>query len=176
MIAVLQSRRSIRQYDTKSIEKEKLATLKEAVLRSPSSRGNQPWHFIFIEDRGLIEGLARSKEHGSQFLAGAPLAIIVCADENKSDVWIEDCSIATTIAHLTAHSLGLGSCWIQIRKRPHDMHRTAESYIKDLLSLPDHLSVATILAVGYPAEEKRPVPRESLDYGRISINGFEQQA
>lgn len=173
MIEILRSRRSIRKYEARTIEPEKLDILKEAVLRSPSSRARQPWHFIFIEDKDLIEKLARSKEHGSSFLSGAPLAIVFCADEGTSDVWIEDCSIATTIAHLTAQSLGLGSCWIQIRKRTHDGKRTAEDYIKDLLSVPDHLQVETILAVGYPAEGKGPVPLESLDYSRISINGFE---
>ncbi|MBN2568934.1 MAG: nitroreductase family protein [Deltaproteobacteria bacterium] len=174
MIEVLRSRRSIRKYENKPIEKDKLDILKEAILRSPSSRGNQPWHFIFIEDKSLIEKLAQSKDHGSNFLKGASLAILFCADERKSDVWIEDCSIATTIAHLTAQSLGLGSCWIQIRKRMHDSDITAEEYIATLLSLPDYLKVETILAAGYPAEEKRATPRESLDYSRISINGFER--
>ncbi len=172
MIEILRSRRSIRKYETKPIEGDKLDILKEAVLRSPSSRGNKPWYFIFIEDKGLIERLAQSKDLGSQVLSGAPLAIIFCADEGKSDVWIEDCSIATTIAHLTAQSMGLGSCWIQIRKRMHDSNTTAEEYIATLLSLPDHLKVETILAVGYPAEEKRPNPMESLNYNRISMNGF----
>jgi len=174
MIEILRSRRSIRKYETRSIEKGKLDILKEAILRSPSSRGNKPWHFIFIEEKRLIEKLAQSKEHGSNFLQGAPLAILFCADERKSDVWIEDCSIATTIAHLTAQSLGLGSCWIQIRKRMHNSDITAEEYIANILSLPDYLKVETILAVGYPAEEKLPTTVESLEYNRISTNCFER--
>ena len=175
MIEILRSRRSIRRYETRSIENDKLYIMKEAILRSPSSRGNQPWHFIFIEDKRLIEKLARSKDHGSNFLKGAPLAIVFCADERKSDVWIEDCSIATTVAHLTAQSLGLGSCWIQIRKRMHNNDITAEEYIATLLSLPDYLKVETILAVGYPAEEKQATPGESLEYNRISTNCFEKK-
>ena len=175
MIEILRSRRSIRKYDTRSIEQDKLDILKEAVLRSPSAKASQPWDFIFIEDKSLIEKLAQCKDHGSHFLSGAKLAIIFCGNERKSDVWVEDCSIATTIAHLTAQSMGLGSCWIQIRKRTHDKHTTAEEYIATLLSLPDYLKVESILAVGYPAEEKLPTPRESLDYNRISMNGFEEK-
>ncbi len=56
------------------------------------------------------------------------------------DVWIEDCSIASLILHLAASDLGLGSCWVQIRKREHDANRTAEEYTKNLLGLVQRLS------------------------------------
>jgi len=172
MIDMLRTRRSIRKYEKKPLDEWSIDVMKEALLRSPSSRGINPWTFVFVDDQNLVERLSRSKEHGSAFLKGAPLAIVVCGDETKSDVWVEDCSIASIVAHLTAHSLGLGSCWIQIRNREHSPERTAEDYIQELLGLPKHLRVEAIVAVGFPGESKRPVPVEQLDYGRIRHNNY----
>jgi len=172
MIDMLRTRRSIRKYEKKPLDKGSIDIMKEALLRSPSSRGINPWTFVFVDNPNVVERLSRSKEHGSAFLRGAPLAIVVCGDETKSDVWVEDCSIASIVAHLTAHSLGLGSCWIQIRNRQHSPGRTAEDYIQELLGLPKHLRVEAIVAVGFPGESKSPVPVGQLDYGRIRHNNY----
>src|SRR6185369_11019672 len=117
---------------------------------APSSRGINPWNFILVDNPEILGKLSYSKQHGSEFLKTAPLAIVVCADSTKSDVWIEDCSIAAIIIQLTAASLGLGSCWAQIRERQHDYEITAEHYIQELLGLPEHLKVECILGIGHP--------------------------
>lgn len=167
MIELLRSRRSIRKYKAKDIEPEKIEILKEAALRSPTSRGINPWRFFFISDRKKLEELSRAKESGSSFLRGARLGIVICAMESESDVWIEDCSIASIILHLTAHSLGLGSCWIQIRNRMHNARKTSEEYVKEVLGIPADLRVESIIAIGYPDEIKQPVPAEELEHGKI---------
>jgi nitroreductase len=172
MIDILRTRRSIRKYEKKPVDERSVDVMKEALLRCPSSRGINPWTFVFVDDGDLIDKLSRSKEHGSAFLKGAPLAIVVCGDETKSDVWVEDCSIASIVAHLTAHSLGLGSCWIQIRNRNHSGQRPAEDFIQELLGLPKSMRVEAIVAVGFPGESKSPVPAEQLDYGRIKHNHY----
>lgn len=168
LLDLLRKRRSIRQFTDQKVEKEKLEVLIESVLRSPSSRGLNPWEFVVVTDEDTIAALARSKAHGSSFLAGAPLAIVVCADPAISDVWIEDTSIASLILHLCAADLGLGSCWIQIRKRPHDEQTEAEAYVKDTLELKPGISVEAIIAIGYAAEEKPGRAGDSLLYERIS--------
>jgi nitroreductase len=172
MIDILRTRRSIRKFQDKPLDSALTGLLKEALLRCPSSRGINPWIFIFVDDADLIGELSRAREHGSAFLSGAPLAIVVCGDETKSDVWVEDCSIASVVAHLTAHSLGLGSCWIQIRNRDHAAGRSAEDFVQALLGIPKHLRVEAMVAVGYPGEQKSPVPAEKLDYGRIKHNRY----
>ncbi|HWQ20437.1 MAG TPA: nitroreductase family protein [Methanotrichaceae archaeon] len=110
MLELLQKRRSIRAYEDRDIESDIIKKLKEAALRSPSSRGINPWRFIFITDRSKLEELSRAKQSGSSFLKGARLGVVVCAEGSESDVWIEDCSIASIILQLTGQSLGLGSC------------------------------------------------------------------
>lgn len=173
MIDILRTRRSIRQFESTPIGAEKRAILEEAVLLSPSSRGIKPWEFVFVDDSKLLEDLARCKPHGASFLKGCGLAIVVVGDEKKSDVWVEDCSIAALITHLTAHSLGLGSCWIQVRKRDHADGVSAEAHVQRLLGIPEHMRVEAIVAVGYPAEEKKksPVPR-SLNRSKLHKNEY----
>ena len=172
MIELLRNRRSIRKYTDKSIEPEKIELLKEAVLRSPSSRNFDPWEFIFVDDRDLLKQLSLCKPHGAEFLEHAALGIVVCADEQKSDVWIEDCSIASILVQMVAQSIGLGSCWIQIRKRTYDENTTSEDYIKDLLILPGQMKVESIISIGYPAEKREPIPKENLKYEKIRLNSY----
>lgn len=172
MIEVIKKRRSIRRYKQRPIDPDKVEILKEALLRAPSSRGINPWEFIFIDDRETLKSLSKAKEHGSDFLAGAALGIVVCGDSQKSDVWIEDCAIASIIAQLVAVDLGLGSCWIQIRKRMHNDQLSAENYIRGLLDIPDELQVESIISIGYPAEEKKPIGRDKLQFGKIRHNTY----
>jgi nitroreductase len=167
LIDLLRNRRSIRRYQDKPVEAEKIDLLVEAMLRSPSSRSLNPWEFVVVEDPALLGELARAKAHGSSFTKGAPLAIVICADPGKCDVWVEDCSIATLLVHLAAADLGLGSCWIQLRERQHDSGKSSESYVKELLGLDDHLAVLAMVAIGYPAEEKAGHPADSLLWERV---------
>jgi nitroreductase len=173
MLDILRKRRSIRRYKDKEIEPEKIDLLKEAALRSPSSRGIEPWQFVFVTNKSLLKELSKAKEHGSSFLEGARLGIVVYADENESDVWIEDCSIASIILQITASSLDLGSCWIQIRNRMNSEEVKSEDYVKGILHLPGNMRVESIISLGYPDEEKMPVPKEKLDYHKIKVKSYE---
>lgn len=175
MIDILRTRRSIRKYEKKTLDNASLDILKEALLRCPSSRGINPWMFIFVDNNELLNKLSMSKEHGANFLKDAALGIVVCGDETKSDVWVEDCSIASIVVQLAAQSLGLGSCWIQIRKRAHSKDTSAEEYIQELLGIPQHMKVESIISLGYPAEVKKPVPLEKLEFEKILFNKFEKK-
>ena len=148
MIELLRARRSMREYTDQPIEPGKLELLKEAVLRSPSSRNLDPWEFIFVDDRQLLKKLAACKPHGADFLAQAALGIVICANSQESDTWIEDCTIAAILAQMVAQSLGLGSCWVQVRNRKSDDETTSERYVQKLLRVPEHIKVESIIAVG----------------------------
>ena len=172
MIDLLRQRRSIRRYTPRKVEAEKVEILKEAVLRSPSSRNINPWEFIFVDDPELIARLMECKPHGTEPLESAPLAVVVYADENLSDVWVEDCSICAILLQLTAQSLGLGSCWIQVRKRMHSDSITAEEYIRDALNIPEDIRVESIVTIGYPETPRAGKPVEELQFNKIRTNGF----
>jgi len=174
LLSLLKKRRSIRKYQPRPIEKEKVEILVESLLRSPSSRNLNPWQFIFVTEPGLLAKLARSKEHGSVFLKGAALAVVIVADPERCDVWVEDCAVAATILQLSAEEMGLGSCWIQIRLRQHSSTMSAQQYIKELLQVPEHLEVASIISLGYPDETKQPHAQESLNYDKVFYNTYGQ--
>lgn len=176
LIDVLRNRRSIRQFENRPVEKEKINILVEAMLRSPSSRGLDPWEFVVVNDPELIAGLAAAKPHGSAFMKQAPLAIVVCADPEKCDVWVEDTSIASIILHLTAAELGLGSCWVQIRKRHHNDQLSSTAYVADLLKLRAGMVVEAVIAIGYPGESKVGHDEAKLKYDRVHYNLFGQAA
>ena len=172
LIDLLRGRRSIRKFQNRVIEPEKVDLMVEAALRSPSSRGFNPWEFVVVNDRKIIERLSKAKPHGATFLANAPLAIAVCADPNKSDVWVEDVSIASIILHLAATDLGLGSCWIQLRKRDYDDATTAGEYAAEVLGLPAGLVVSTIMAIGYPNQQPAPHLEASLQRDKVNFNRY----
>ena len=171
-LSLAQRRRSIRKYLDKPVASEKIDSLVEALLRAQTSRGKNSWEFVVVTDSALLQKLSSAKPHGATFLKNAALGIVVCANPQISDVWIEDASIASTFIHLAAASLELGSCWIQIRERKHDDTQTAEAYIAEILNLPAHIKVVSIVAIGYPDEHKSAHPRESLPYDKVSLNNY----
>ena len=171
-IPLIEKRRSIRRFLKRNIEPEKIDLLVEAALRAPSSRGLNPWEFIVVTERETLDKLSMAKKHGSSFLNNANLAIVVCADPEKCDVWVEDATIASIFIHLAASSLGLGSCWIQIRERMHNEIMTSEDYVSGILNIPENLKVESVVAVGYPDEEKPPHAKEELQYEKVHNNVY----
>lgn len=169
---LIRTRRSIRRFTPQPVEQEKIDALIEAALRSPSSRGINPWRFIVVQDKSMLKALSTAKSHGAGFLKNAALGIVVCGDTTQSDVWVEDASIASTFIHLAAHDLGLGSCWIQIRKRTLTDSTRSDLYVKELLKIPDTISVESIIAIGYPEAVKQGHAKTSLDFDKVFFNTY----
>ncbi len=164
---LLRTRRSIRKYLPKPVEKEKIDLITQAALMSPASKRSNPWEFIVVQDCEMLEKLSESRLHGSQFLAESPLAIIVMADTTKSDVWMEDASITAIIMQLQVQDLGLGSCWIQIYGRQKEENLSSENYIRNLLNIPEQFAILNILSIGYPNEERKPFDIDKLATEKI---------
>jgi nitroreductase len=172
MIELLRKRRSIRKYTGQPVSRQARDLLVETLLRSPTSRNGKSWEFVVVDDADLLESLSRAKQNGAAFLKEAALGIVIAGDSTKSDVWVEDTAIAAALVQATAEWLGLGTCWIQIRNRPHDAQGTAEGYIQQLLGLPEHIKVASIISVGHPAEAKPARPTSELEYHKVKHNHY----
>ncbi len=169
---LIRDRRSIRQFIDKPVEKEKIDQLIEAGLRSPSSRSFNPWEFIVITDKPTLDELSCCKPHGAGFLKNAALGIVIIADPEKCDVWIEDSSIASTYIQLAAKSIGLESCWIQIRKRFYENEILSENRVTEILNIPGNYRVESIIAIGYANETKTGHKRDSLLYNKIHYEKY----
>lgn len=172
MIEILKYRKSLRQYSSKEVEKEKIEKIINAALLSPSSRNRKPWEFIIINDKVSLEKLSNVREVGGKFLKESPLAIVIISDVEKCDVWIEDCTITGIIMQLEAEKLGLGSCWVQIRKRFHNDTKTASNYVKEVLNIPERYEVLSIISIGYResdnVKEKEILEKEK----KVHYNGY----
>jgi len=169
---LLRNRRSIRKYLTKPVEFEKIDIITKSALMSPASKRSNPWEFIVVQDKDTLQKLSESRMHGSQFLANAPLGIIIIADTTKSDIWMEDASIAGIIMQLQVQELGLGSCWIQVYARQKNDEISSESYIRDLISIPSHFAVLSIISIGYPDEDRKPYDESKLAVEKIHFEIF----
>lgn len=172
MLEILYNRRSTRKFLNQKIEEEKIKKLLIAAQLAPSSRGIRPWEFIVVDDPSLLEKLATSKPHGSLLLNHASLAIIIAGDKTKSDVWIEDCSIASVFIQLEAEALGLGSCWVQINHRYYNDDITANEFIHEQFGIPDRLEVLSVVGIGYKASEPIPLSDLDVDWDKVSLNKF----
>jgi nitroreductase len=173
MINILRNRRSVRAFEKRALEDGKVRILKEALLRSPSSRSINPWEFILVTGTLNLRELARCKPHGASFLSSAPLGVVVLGDTTRSDTCIEDCSIAAITLQYTAESLGLSSCWCQVRLRSHSTDRSAEEFVRELLGIPDRYLVECIIGIGYPGQAKHPHSHENLEWEKLREERFE---
>ena len=125
-----------------------------------------------VEDKNVLKALSVSKEQGASLLEGAAMAVVVISDTGKTDVWIEDCSIATIIMQLAAEDMGLGTCWVQIRRRSDADGNSAEDNVRAILGIPSNYAVLSIVAVGHKAREAKPFDEEKMQWNKIHIGSF----
>lgn len=170
---ILIKRRSIRRYTQEQIPDDVLRQILNAGLLSPSSRGKQPWEFILVRDRNMLEHISKCRAGGhASMLQGAYCAVVVIADTESADAWIEDCSIAMLNMHLAADNLGVGSCWIQGRLRFADDKMTTESYLRQALHFPEKYQLEAILSLGMPATFPKPHDIEKLPFEKVHWEKF----
>lgn len=169
---LVKQRRSMRKFTDEALTPEEVETLLKSALMAPSSKGKHAWHFVVVDDKEMLERLSRVKTVGSDWLAGAPLAIVVVGDPTESDVWIEDASVATTILLYQAEDLGLGACWVQIRERYNPEGVPSDTLVRELLNIPEPLSVLSIVAVGHKGMERKPFNEDRLLWEKVHVDCF----
>lgn len=157
----IRTRRSIRVYENKPVEEEKLRKVLEAARLAPSAGNRQPWRFIVVTDPEVRVKLKAAREKMRppprrpfrSPLDSASVLIVGCALPSESfpetDFWKIDVAIALQNLVLAAWEQGLGTCWIGV------FHEEEE--IKKVLGLPKEARVVAMIALGYPAEKKEPV-------------------
>lgn len=166
---LLLNRRSIRKYTDEPLTPDQVKLILEAALVSPSSKSTMGWEFVVVEEKEQLDKLSLCKEYGAGPIAGAKLAVVVAADTTKSDVWIEDASIASIIMQLQAADLGIGSCWIQIRGRFGADGTPAEEYIREMFGIPEQYAVLSVITFGHKAEERKPYDPEKSKWEKVHI-------
>lgn len=172
---LLFERHSIRKYKNETIDPDAVKQILEAGLLAPSSKSARPWQFVVVEDKDTLAKLAECKKIGSRPLANAAMAIVVCADPEKSDVYVEDCSVAASYMQLQAAALGVGSCWIQVRNRFSADDEPAQDIVQALLGIPPTQQVVMVLSLGIPDEVRKRVDPEKLLWEKVHIGSWTTQ-
>lgn len=168
LLEMLLKRRSVRKYTGEAIPDELIEQILEVGLASETSRNTYSWEFIVVRNKETLAKMAHFRLHSALMLEGADAAIVVLADETKTDVWAEDCSIAMAHMHLAADQLGLGSCWVQGRlRRCEDDSMTSEEYLRELLGFPQNMRLEAVLSLGMIDEHPRAHTRENLQRDKI---------
>lgn len=161
-LALAKSRYSVRRYEKKAVEEEKITAVLEAGRVAPTAGNQQPCTFLVLYNDTSLEKLSKACT-----LHGAPLAVVVCADTNTA--WVRpfdgasmadiDSSIAADHMMLCAQDLGLSTCWITYFD---------PTILKEQFHIPDNLKPVNILAIGYGADapqspERHSQTRKALD-------------
>lgn len=155
-IEAIFTRRSVRHFTPEPVPEKMIETLIKAAMQAPSAANAQPWHFIVINERDLLEQVT-TFHPAAESLHEAPVAILVCGDdrlERRPDRWILDCSAATQNILLAAHALGLGAVWVGIHP---DVLRIEG--MTQLVNLPEHVHPLSLVAVGFSSRTPQPVDR-----------------
>lgn len=172
LLDILKRRRSVRAYTGQEVDKKMLETILQAGMLSPSSRAIRPWELIAVTQKEMLQELAGCRVGAARTLETAGAAVVVIADAQKSDVWVEDSAAVMTQMHLMADHLGLGSCWIQGRLRQASNGKTTEDYVQKLLGFPDNYRLEGILALGVIKTHPEPYRLSQLPTEKIHWERF----
>lgn len=155
-LEVIEKRHSVRKYSDKPVERQLLDAIVGMAQTAPSSRNSKSTAFMIIEDRDTIDALSQMRDYGSALLKDAPAAIVVLGDENKTDLWVDNCAISATFVQLAVTAMELVSCWVHCNGRPRLKNEPdgakANDYVRDLLGIKEGLNPYCIIAIGYPEE------------------------
>ena len=165
-------RRSHRKFTTEEIDAEDVRLILRAALMSPTSKGQRAWQFVVVDDPLDIEKLSDAKDMGSQFMKGAPLAVVVLGDPVQNDCWVEDGSLAAVAMQYQAEELGLGSCWVQMRGRGLSDGTSADTVIRGILDIPENFSCLCVIAVGHKADERKPQNEDKLKWENVHVEKY----
>ncbi len=164
-------RTSVRSYEDRAVESEKVEKLLRAGMAAPTAVNKQPWHFIVVTDKNQLQKLSEANPNAGM-AAKAPLAIVVCGDMDKAlegdarEFWVQDCSAATENILLAATGMGLGAVWTGTYP---SKERCAA--VADVLRLPDTLIPLNTIVIGYPDTE--PTPKDKWKKENVSYNVYE---
>jgi nitroreductase len=149
-LQAIRKRRSVREYTGESIHQKDIERIVDAGRMAASGYNRQPWEFIVVTDREMIEKLKVASEWMDK-----AAAIIAVALDPTTRYWLEDGSAAVENMLIASTALGYGSCWLEGYTLPR------EEEFKAMLGIPDQMRLLTLVPIGvpvkWPTKEKRPL-------------------
>ncbi|MBN1837383.1 MAG: nitroreductase family protein [Spirochaetales bacterium] len=155
-VEAIMTLRSVRLFTAEAVSQEVVERLLRAAMQAPSARNAQPWHFLVISSRGVLDAVPSFHPYSTTLL-NAPLAILVCGDqdvEKEVEYINQDCAAATQNVLVAAHALGLGAVWLAVYPHPGRVQK-----MRKLLHIPDRILPVSLIALGHPAEDRLEADR-----------------
>ena len=158
VMEAVETRQSVRAYEDKPVEPEKLERILEAARLAPSAKNRQEWRFIVVQDEARRRALVEAA-NGQSFVGEAPVVIAACGVDTEyrmpcgHPAFSIDVAIALEHIALQACEEGLGTCWIGAFN---------EAKVKEILGVPEDVCVVELMPLGYPADEPRPKSRMAM--------------
>lgn len=170
VLDAISARTSIRAYQDRPVGADTVELLLRAAMSAPSARNRQPWVFIVVDDKDLLQQLADSLPY-AQSAAAAPMAVVVCGVLTESQGatnagwWVQDAAAASENLLLAAHAVGLGAVWTGVYS-----YEDRVRAVRNVLGLPRHVVPLNVIPIGYPAEN--PAPKQKWDPAKVRRNGW----
>lgn len=160
VLEAIHARRSIRKFTAEPVTEGEIEELLGAAMAAPSAGNQQPWHFVVVRDRALLDAVPSFHPH-ARMAAQASVGILVCGDptlEKHQGMWVQDCAAATENLLLAVTALGLGAVWCGVHPR-----QEREEGFRKLLGVPPHVVPFAFVPIGRPGEEKPPAQRYNAE-------------
>jgi nitroreductase len=165
-LKVILTRRSVRKFTPQSVPEDVINNILNAAMSAPSAANEQPWQFLVINNRKLLDSIVMAHPH-ALMCQQAPAAILVCIDTSKEkyrEFWVQDLSAATQNILLAIRTLGLGGVWLGIYPTKERVQA-----IKSLFELPESVIPFSLVPFGYTDAAQQEV-RERFKKERIHMN------
>jgi nitroreductase len=176
VLDVIRKRRTIRKFNAHEVSDEQIETLLELAMDAPNRLNRQPWHFVVVRDKPLQRQFADVlRIH--PYLETASAVIAVCAIPSRSPTWAMDISAAIENMLIAATAMGIGSAWVGSPDTV--MWSMLEEVLHDSLGIPCDVRIASLVALGYPEEERPPHSRKDrydplkVHYGQWENRGMQ---
>lgn len=167
----IMTRTSVRAYSDREVKSEQIDTLLHAAMAAPTAGNKQPWRFVVIDDRAILDSIGENF-NTMTMAKQASVAVVMCGDVTATfdgegqGYWIQDVSAASENLLLAAHAMGLGAVWCGI----YPIMARVEQF-SEMLHLPENIIPMGCICVGYPAGETTPKDKWKPEY--IHYNNWE---
>lgn len=164
-LKAIKTRRSIREYSSEKVDESHILEILEAAMCAPSAGNQQPWHFVVVDDRKILDEIHEVHPYSSM-LKQVSVAVVVCGDtkaEKFKGFWVQDCSAAVENMLIAANAKGLGAVWLGVYPREERVKG-----IQRILSLPEYVIPLAVVPLGYPL--KKPPQIDRFNRSRIHRN------
>lgn len=161
------TRRSCRRFTAQPVSESVVENILRAAMSAPSAVNEQPWHFIVVNERAMLDKIPSIHPH-AMMCNQAAVAIVPCIDletEKYKDYWVQDMSAATENILLAARALGLGAVWLGVYPNKDRM-----SGIRKIFDIPELVVPFCVVPIGYSdvpqIEDKDRIKKERIYYNK----------